>query len=277
MITFRELGNRGAIGNQMFEYASLRGIAARANQGWKIPRPGTSSNYYNLFDFFKMESVTEDNFIRNEVYPSVRIKKLVFDSSLFSIKGNFDLDDYLASWKYFDHIKDLIIQDFEFKDIIIDIPKEPYIFLHVRRTDYLKTTVSQRIPPLPLNYYTKALEYFPTDIQVRIFSDDLDWCKDNFKADRFIINSSNDYYEEPLQLKSTGEYVQYAHPLKDFQYMVNAVGAIIANSTFSWWGAYLIKDKQYPIVCPNPWFKDVPHNFNDLVLPDWKVVEWRQQ
>ncbi len=274
MITFKELGNLGAIGNQMFEYASLRGIAAKAEQDWKIPRPGTTSSYYNLFDFFKMESVTEDNFLTNESFPNIAVKSLAFNESLFNIKGNGNLNDYLASWRYFEHIKDLVIKDFQFKKVIIDIPKEPYIFIHVRRTDYLNSKVSKVIPALPLNYYTKALEIFPADMTVRIFSDDLTWCKENFKKDRFIINSNNDYYEELLQLKSTGEYVKYSHPLKDFQYMVNAKGAIIANSTFSWWGAYLIKDATYPIVCPKPWFNNVQYNYEDLIPVNWLPIVW---
>jgi hypothetical protein len=56
--------------------------------------------------------------------------------------------------------------------------------------------------------------------------------------------------------------------------MANAVGGIISNSTLSWWGAYLIKNRKYPIICPEPWFgPSMKHDTKDLCPPDWIKIK----
>lgn len=259
----------GALGNQMFQYAALRGIASKTNQNWKIPSPGVTL-YYDLLKYFEMKSVTENNFITNETYPNVKAKSFKFDADLFKVK-NCNLDDYFQSEKYFLHIKDEILKDFTFKQEFVKPITEKYIFIHVRRTDYVK--LPKHHPACSLEYYEKALEYYPKDILVKVFSDDLEWCKNNFKGDRFIIKDDNDYYPEQLFLKGPREYTWYPTPYDDFYEMVNAVGGIIANSSFSWWGAYLIRNKQYPIVAPRKWFGPAINNdISDLIPSEWNLI-----
>ena len=259
----------GALGNQMFQYASLRGIADKCNTEWKIPKPGSTTIYYNLFDIFKMSSVTENNFINKENYPNLRAKSFRFDPSLFLLNQNYNLNDYLQTEKYFAHIKDDILKDFSFKESF-NIEEE-YIFIHVRRTDYVK--LPNHHPVCTMEYYNKALKYFPENIMVKVFSDDLEWCKNNFIGDRFIIKDNNEYYKEKLFLKGPKEYVWYPTPYDDFYQMSNAVGGIIANSSFSWWGAYLIKNLKYPIVAPRAWFGSaIKHDTTDLIPETWIIL-----
>lgn len=268
MLTFKNLGDMGALGNQMFQYASLRGIAEKSNNTWKIPRPGSTTIYYNLFDIFKMESVTEDNFINNEKFPTIKAKGFNFDPSLFKLKGNYNLNDYLQTEKYFEHIQEDILKDFTFKNA--PNINDEYIFIHVRRTDYVK--LPNHHPPCTLDYYMKGLEYFPKHLPVKIFSDDLAWCRKNFVGDRFIIKEENKYYPEQLFLKGPREYTWYPTPYEDFYEMTQAVGGIIANSSYSWWGAYLMKNK-YPIIAPAKWFGPaLPHNTCDLIPSEWKLL-----
>jgi len=273
MITFKQLGKLGALGNQMFEYASLRGIANKCQQEWAIPRQGSRTIYYNLFDLFEMGSVKEENLLNDdENFPEIRPKSFAFDPNLFNIKTSCNLNHYLQSYKYFEHVHDEVINDFIFKKEHIKPVKFDYIFIHVRRTEHVK--LNHLHPVCNIDYFNTALENFPSEIPVKVFSDDLDWCKENFKGDRFIIKDKNPFYEEKIYLSGIKQHEWYAKPFDDMYEMANAVGGIISNSTLSWWGAYLIKNRKYPIICPEPWFgPSMKHDTKDLCPPDWIKIK----
>lgn len=267
-ISLRSLGSYGRLGNQMFQYAALRGIAALSERNWKIPKPGTGTDDYGLFEAFEMSSVKEENLLTNENYEGVNIEAYhcVLDLYLEILRKNqIDLDlsgNYFQSWKYFEHIKDTILTDFAFKDDHKSNVDNDYIFMHVRRGDYVK--LQDYHPLCSKEYYLDSLKKFPNHLSVRIFSDDLDWCRENFKDDRFIIKDYNKYFDKSISLP-TG-VTHSSNPYKDLYLMSQAKGAIIANSSLSWWGAYLIKNKEYPIVFPKSWFgKNLNHDTSDLI------------
>jgi hypothetical protein len=273
VITFSSLGRLGAIGNQMFEYASLRGIADKQNQSWKIPHKKNSSFYYGLMDCFEMSSVTDDNFINNENFTRVRESSYSFDSSLFLLnQKDFDLFGYFQSEKYFMHMKDEIRKDFTFKEENKTKISGEYIFLHVRRQDYVE--LSSFHPPCLYSYYENALQFFPDDIQVRVYSDDFDWCREHFKSDRYILCDNHAYYDESAPNAGLGGRMQkLLIPYYDLYEMSQCKGGIISNSSFAWWGAWLIEDKKYPIIAPTPWFGvKLKHNTKDLIPNDWKII-----
>ena len=129
------------------------------------------------------------------------------------------------------------------------------IFLHVRRGDpnladkrgfkWAYTQCSSQHPPQPLEYYEKALKEFDDDMPVVVFSDSIDWVKeqDLFKPDRFMISEQTDKF-------SDGALVPYI----DLCLMTLCDHAIIANSSMSWWGAWLIQNEYKKVVAPKMWF-----------------------
>src|SRR5210317_1432139 len=115
MITFKTLGSYGRLGNQLFQYAALRGIAANNNEQWKIPHPSVKGTTdYSLFQCFKMESVKEENFIKNNEYGFLEKKQRVFefDPSMFNNVKNVNISGYFQTEKYFINVKVIVLSDY---------------------------------------------------------------------------------------------------------------------------------------------------------------------
>lgn len=275
-IGYNRLGSNGRLGNQMFQYAGLRGIAQHRNYNWIIPEPVSyGESNYGLFDCFEMSSVKEENFGLVNAQ-SIQTGCFHFSKDFFdNCPDNINLHDYFQTEKYFENIPDIIRQDFTFKkeilnpcfEIMQDL-KDP-IFIHVRRGDYVNQPNNH--PVCPLSYYEKSLELFDKESQVLIFSDDLNWCRQNFIDDRFLIPTENPVYNH---LSDTNDgRVRSFIPYYDLCMMSMCSGGIIANSSLSWWGAWLIKNPTQPIVSPNPWFgKNYSHyDMSDLIPDRWII------
>lgn len=250
MISFSQLGNMGHLGNQMFQYAALKGIAKNNNYDWAIPPEYLFGKSYSvkssLCNVFTLSSVGVQQTILSE-NPVLPEKHFHFDEDLFNnCPDNIDLNGYYQSYKYFDHIKDELLRDFSFK-IPLSLPKN-IVAIHVRRGDYVNQP--QFHPVCDVEYYRRAMEYFPNEAFC-VFSDDPEWCKQQevFK-DCFIVENSTEAY--------------------DLQWMTQAKGNIIANSSFSWWAAYLNKNGG-TVICPETWF-GVNYNHHDM--SDLRPAEW---
>ena len=273
-IGFNALGRMGRLCNQMFQYASLKGLAAKIGTDIIIP-------YYpdavddgignmlrtELFDSFDLD--VKIGLLNNGHAPVVNERHFHFDEELFKMcPDHVDLRGYFQTEKYFKHIEKEIRSDFTFKDEILVPCKEMIesvenpIALHVRRGDYIKNAENHF--NLPIEYYDAALSEFDDDRNVIVFSDDPLWCHDEgiFVDDRFII-SENDDNRVDLCLMSL---------CNDF---------IIANSTYSWWGAWLSSNKDKKVIAPVQWFgktgytKD--HNTKDLIPDDWIKISAGQE
>lgn len=158
----------------------------------------------------------------------------------FNLKqGNFDIYGYLQSEKYFSHCEDLIRELFTFKEdrrVIND-----FIAVHVRRGDY----ISEYYTLLGRDYYSKALSHLPK-LPVYVFTDDMNQAQKIVKADVYF---TKDHYH-------------------DLNLMTKAKHHVIANSSFSWWGAWLADSKQ--VIAPKSWFgPKSPFNTNDLIPDRW--------
>lgn len=245
MLSFSNLGSLGRLGNQMFQYAALRGIAAHHQVSYSLP------NETSLHKCFKIPSASKE--VRN---PQMVENTYEFDENIFSCSEG-DLYGFFQTEKYFSHIEDDLRQDFTFHDIIYStcyhyrkniLPKE-VIALHVRRGDYL---TDPNFALLDISYYEKALEYFP-EIEVMIFSDDINWCRENFTSSRFKFSLSNNPFID-LCLMSLCDY------------------HIISNSSFSWWGSWLAKSKK--TIAPKKWFTGEYSSWNtkDLYRKDWTLI-----
>jgi len=277
-IGYNRLGSNGRLGNQMFQYAGLRGIAANKNYDWVIPKPDSyGDSNYGLFDCFEMSSVTENNFGFVEGQ-SIQTGCFHFSKDFFDdCPDNINLHDYFQSERYFENVSNIIRQDFTFKKEILDACLEVVsdlsdpIFIHVRRGDYLKQSDSH--PVCPISYYEKSLKHFKSESPVLVFSDDLNWCRENFTDDRFMIPTENPIYNHTADTND-GRLRSFI-PYYDLCMMSLCSGGIIANSSMSWWGAWLIKNPSQPIVAPSPWFGSNYSHFimDDLIPKSWRIVK----
>ena len=144
-ISYNRLGSNGRLGNQMFQYAGLRGIAAHRGFDWTVPEPITyGDSNYGLFDCFKMSSVKEENFglIQGE---SLQTGCFHFNQDAYDKWPDAtNLHDYFQTEKYFKNVEDIIRKDFTFQNDImapcLEVMNEyeDPIFIHVRRGDYVK-------------------------------------------------------------------------------------------------------------------------------------------
>ena len=271
---FNALGRMGRLCNQMFQYAALKGLARKIGADITIP-------YYEnevddgmgnmlrseLFDSFDLNVQT--GLLNKGHAPVVQERFFHFDEELFNhCPDHVSLQGYIQTEKYFKHIEDEIRQDFTFMDDILTPCKEMIegvdnpIALHVRRTDYVKNQDNHNV--LSLEYNEAALKHFDDDRNVIVFSDDPAWCKEQelFSGDRFMI-SENDDNRVDLCLMSLCD---------DF---------IIANSSYSWWGAWLSTNKDKKVVAPRQWFgssgytKD--HNTKDVTPDTWIRIKDGQE
>ena len=280
-ISYNRLGSNGRLGNQMFQYAGLRGIAANRGYDWVIPRPDSyGDSNYGLFDCFEMGSVEEKNFgLLNA--QSIATGQFHFSQEFFDgCPDNINLHDYFTTEKYFSNVKNVIRKDFTFKKEILEPCKEIVdelenpIFMHVRRGDYVVNPSAH--PMCPISYYEKALELFDENSPVLVFSDSIEWCKEQefFQGDRFMLSEYDEKYSQTADtlLGKQNTLIPYF----DLCMMTLCNGGIIANSTMSWWGAWLMENKTQPIVAPKPWFGTHynDYNMNDLLPDGWVEVEY---
>jgi len=265
MLAFNHLGQLGRLGNQMFQYASLRGIARNRGYDFCIPNhshiikdPYGFDMKIELFYPFEMLHVQQRNIklLDRGYAPIAEERHFHFDEVIFNMcPDEIALAGFFQSEKYFKHIEKEIREDFTFKKEILkpceDMIKSvgDAVSLHIRRTDYL-TNLNHT--PLNLGYYIEALELLDPGIPVIIFSDDIAWCKEQsiFNSDRFMISESGDHYVD-LCLMTLCKY------------------HIIANSSFSWWGAWLANSNK--VVAPKTWFGEgnSDKNTKDLIPEKW--------
>jgi hypothetical protein len=284
MIGYNKLGSNGRLGNQMFQYAALRGIASKRSYDWCIP-PDTydHKDNYGLFETFELTNVKESNigFVDGQY---IQENDHCFIPEFFEeCPDNVSLDGYFQTEKYFSHIAQEIREDFTFRkdyltpcqEYINSLGSNP-IFLHIRRTDAIGR--EEYHPILPIRFFEEALEQFSEDIPCFVFTDDIDWCKSQkiFKQDRFLFNESNGRYKYRT-VDGTGQMQNTLLPQVDLCLMSLCSGAIIANSSFSWWGAWLQNDRG-KVVAPDPkkWFGEKMSNLDtsDIVPDRWVIQEW---
>ena len=264
MIGFDHIGTMGRLGNQMFQYAALKGIASHKGYEYTIPPENSEIQIdnYGLLEAFELSTNKNIGWL-NAGNSIIQERSFDFNQDFFdTFPDGSGLYGFFQSEKYFKHIEDDIRKDFTFKKDWLD-PCEEFrkdlgeevIFLHVRRGDpnladkrgfkWAYTQCSSQHPPQPLEYYEKALKEFDDDMPVVVFSDSIDWVKeqDIFKPDRFMISEQTEKY-------SDGALVPYI----DLCLMTLCNHAIIANSSMSWWGAWLIQNKNKKVIAPKMWF-----------------------
>ena len=260
MIGFNHLGRHGRLGNQMFQYAGLRGIAEHKGYDWAIPSSDFEDEWHDhqLFEAFKLTGLKN---IKEISGPYVQEAHFHFDENLFNnMPDGHNIYAYLQSTKYFNHIEKEVREDFQFKNQIVSPCQdminqvEDPIALHVRRTDYI--TNCDNHPPCPKEYYDEALSMFDSNRVVIIFSDDPEWCNEQFKDDRFLVSEGGDNIADLCMMSLCSDF-------------------IIANSSFSWWGSWLCENEKKRIIAPKKWFGTgytKHHDTSDLYCDNWEVI-----
>ena len=130
------------------------------------------------------------------------------------------------------------------------------VSLHIRRGDYLAKISLQVLGLMPMEYYTKGIDYISSkkaNTVYYIFSDDINWVKENLKIDNARFVSGN---------------IAKTH-IEDLYLMSQCKHHIIANSSFSWWGAWLNDDQDKIVIAPKQWFNKGPQDTQDLIPGTW--------
>ena len=250
MLTFSALGKLGRLGNQMFQIASSVGIAAKNGTFADFPE-WKYNEYFNL-------KVGCSNFKKY----NTEVKELAFHYNDVNLPcmGNYDLKGYLQSYKYWAGYEKQIRCLFEFtkeltykcNDLLPNNEKQN-IAIHIRRGDYVGNPSHYN---LSIRYYLNALEYFNwTDYNLIFFSDDIEFAKWHFAC---LPNA----------------YFIHGSEIEDLCTMTLCDHFIIANSSFSWWAAYLGTKPHSTIIRPKEHFAggQLKHDIKDLYPNDWVVI-----
>lgn len=279
----------GGLGNQLFQYALGRNLAIKNNcqlkldisafQEYKLRK--YSLNHFNIEETFateddKNEVMKKRHFyrltskIRNKKEPEFKNyyheKHFHFDPEVLNIQGNAYLDGYWQSEKYFIDVSKRIKSELTLKEeldienlkVAQDIKESSSVGVHIRRGDFVNDSLTKAIHGVcDLSYYHSAIENIISRIKEPvffIFSDDHQWAKDSVKikypCKHIDFNNADKNYAD-LYLMSLCDH------------------NIVANSTFSWWGAWLNCNPQKTVISPSRWFKSEEFNTIDLYPQDW--------
>ena len=259
------LGRLGQLGNQMFQYAALFAIARRRGYGFCIPPAIVVDQYreQRLQQAFVLPGAATIAFHAGA--PVVRPRSFAFDPELaHGCPDHVDLVGYFQSERWFESEAAQVRAEFAFHPAILGPCQAAIaalgpqvIGLHVRRGDFV--VKSESFPPCGADYYARALERMPAALPVMVFSDDLDWCRAQpvFSGDRFHFSDGRSASQDLCLMSLCRHHV-------------------IANSSFSWWGAWLAGREGQVVVAPKRWFGETGHtaalDTRDLVPERWARV-----
>jgi hypothetical protein len=246
MVTFSELGNFGRLGNQLFQIAATIGIAKRNNTEYYFPNWAYSKFFSTCIP------------VRNEKKNTHRYSETSFSYQdvVLNKDHDWDLYGYFQSERYFSHCSNAIRNYFTFRKEIAetilfsykDVLSTENVSVHIRRGDYL--TKPDYHTNLSVEWYDKALSFFSPGITKIIFSDDIPWCKETLKWDNIIYTDGNE--------------------CEDILLMSLCMNNIIANSSFSWWGAWLNENESKKVIAPVKWFGPATSaDTKDITPPTW--------
>ncbi|MCE7505173.1 alpha-1,2-fucosyltransferase [Polynucleobacter sp. IMCC30063] len=289
---------QGGLGNQLFQYATGRALATYfqtdllLDRAWfECPTFGSTPRQLEL-PFLKLPKPTyiSANFgtpikmglIKSLIHsfspskPKIYHEKLgfTFDDKLFKVKLNKNQDlllfGYWQSFKYFSSMRlalqsecqpcALVSEHYGF--YLKKIQSTESIMLHIRRGDYLTSPSASKIHGvLNINYYILAIQLILKEIPSAhffIFSDDISWAIDTLPKN---INAT--FIKTDSSINSTSQ---------ELLLMMYCRHHIIANSSFSWWGAWLKFEPTGIVIAPSRWLAEQKNGLTDLFPPDWVVI-----
>lgn len=280
----------GGIGNQMFQYAAAKSLALYHKTILKLdisPGPDKSMpqelkprpfdlHYFNLPDQVANTSDVE-SFITTSALDKIKEKTkpnhkrrvyrepfFHYDSNFYNAEANVYLKGLWQSEKYFNPFKENIRSTFEFKndtvktfqDFTSRLKEENSVSIHIRRGDYLAKVSLEVLGLITLEHYQNAIKLINSKMpgsSFYFFSDDIQWVKENFKIPNATYVSGD---------------ISKNH-LEDLYLMSQCKHNIIANSSFSWWGAWLNNNPDKIVIAPKNWFNEGPKDTQDLIPEGW--------
>ena len=251
---------KGGLGNQMFQMSATCALALRNNDtysfdlnNWVEWQPLTQrfeASKYKETIYKKILTVEKVKEFNLYIEPYYSYNPIPYSPNIV-LSGTFQSEKYF--YDYSEQVKELFDLTYNLEkinNILSTIPK-PITSIHIRRGDYLRFT--NYLNQLDFDYYRRAMSLSKTE-SFLVFSDDINWCKNNFKGKNIFFFDEQD---ELLNL--------IAMSLCD--------NNIIANSTFSWWGAYLNKNKYKTVIAPSIWLSPNISSMNrsdkDVVPESW--------
>lgn len=255
MFSYMSLGKNGQLGNQMFQYAALYALGFLRGEKIQIPASG-----HDLIDAFpNLSAIKSDTPLTKNIYQE---PAFLFDANMWLLPPEYDLFGYFQSSNYFAHCADQIIEEFKFREDIEEKAKKirsdlgtgHVCTVHFRRKDYLK--LQDYHHNQDSQYYNSAVNLVQKSYPETKFialSDDVQWCKDNLPPELIVIDTS-----------AAGKDSM----LIDMCLMSKCQMHIIANSSFSWWGAFLSKSNG--VIAPSKWFGERgPKDWESIYVPGW--------
>ncbi len=278
MLGMNALGQNGRLGNQMFQYASLVGIAKNMGYDYCIP----DHSQVTWFDKMQGEEIITVNHQLQHLFEmkgvklgmieggnDIRLEQAEFCEELFKeCPDNSTLYGYFESYHYFKNVEEELRSQFTFVPTVLEEAQKFHrdyeinnpVALNIRRgKDFIR--VQDFHPPCSEAYYKEAIERLGKERQYVVITDDMEWCREVFKGDNYIFND----LVPPGLIK--GHFDMAVGALcNDF---------IISNSTFSWWMAYLGKSETKRVYAPDPWFGPaLKHIDTEGYYPEWvKKIE----
>ena len=278
----------GGLGNQMFQYALLIGL--QITFGEDVYADTSGFKEYNLHNGLEIESIFG---IKLNVHNNCPIlaKKLTLSRYInkylpflcrhyqFEYPDFRYIEDmyqnnvkkyYAGYWhhhKYVENFRDVLLRIYRFpsfedknnKIISEQMGKENSVGIHVRRGDYLNEKQYQGI--CTIDYYKKAIDIIIRkygNVSFYVFSNDVNWCRSNLAE---LFQDSKTIYIDWNKGKES---------YRDMQLMTLCRGLIIANSSFSWWGAFLNNTENHIVIAPKKW-KNTDYNL-EIQMPEWKLI-----
>lgn len=284
------VGLSGGLGNQMFQYAAGRALSLRIGAPLLIDQTwffGRKNRCYSLGNFLIQAKVRDSELPVPDVIKSLesRISRkwgkrrmgvelfrephFHFCPEILRLKNPVYLEGYWQSERYFESIRDVIASDFALqvelpgkcRNIREKIQATNAIGIHVRRGDYVSDPATARVHALcPAEYYERGIDLAASGLAHPhgfVFSDDPDWARANFSLPiptTFVnINPPED-----------------AH--LDLHLMAACRNFVIANSSLSWWAAWLGSEPGKRVVAPKSWFKTCEITTTDLIPMGWMSI-----
>lgn len=285
----------GGLGNQMFQYAAAKALSVRHGVTMKvdlsflnnrIPRENFTFREFELGCFDNAIEIATNNELSifnppNRIIRSLksflgismpmRYCELSFNyyESFNELPSEILLEGYFQSEKYFIQIRSLLLKDFKLRSpassvnlsLIENIKSTNSVSLHIRRGDFAENKVINSIHGLcDINYYKRAIMEIKLNTENAIFfifSDDINWAK------KEIGMTSNVFYID----HNIGKESYW-----DMRLMSYCKHNIIANSSFSWWAAWLNENQNKQVFAPIKWFNDTTIDTSDLIPNTWKRI-----
>ena len=284
----------GGLGNQFFQYALARRLTYSNNGQFKLDvsyyRTGNSRiRTYGLRHFNIIENIaTEDDLKALGIEDKEGLRSFFgkalgrgkpadgnhriverafgFDPEILKVPDNSYLDGYWQSEKYFADIADVIRAELTPRNKMDDVNEamaseikhESSVSLHIRRGDYVTNPENYKFHgTCSLDYYGRCIKGISQEVgspHFFVFSDDIPWAKKNLKIDHPVTYVNHNDQENDF---------------KDLYLMTKCKHHIIANSTFSWWGAWLAGNTDKIVFAPSKWFNEPKPGEEDLIPETW--------